>query len=175
MEAFHTLYEMTMYNDFASSLKAICHHNDDDDKDNDDDNNDYDDDNSYLKIPTILLKDILKKAINSLQFKYIHFQSAFAGRALAQSGQSTSITLKQCAFEPAAEVGFVDGMLSKTDKNLGLTKICFMNTMPFHSNQNLAHLLTSEYGPIEFSYLFQIPRIWMHYWIVCATAPDCSL
>ncbi len=135
MEAYRTLYEMTMYNDFASSLKGIS-------------------DNTGIKLPTMLLREVLNKATNPLELKNIRFQSTFASRVLAQSGESTSITFAYCAFELAAEEGFVDGMLSKTDKNSGLTKICFILTLPFHSEQNLVRLMMSEYGPIDFSYLY---------------------
>jgi len=90
--------------------------------------------------------------MNPLEFEDIHFRSTFAGRVLAQSGQNMSITLNRCAFESAAEEPFVDGMLSKMDKNLGLIKICFMHKMPFHSEQNLVCLMMSEYGPIDFSH-----------------------
>jgi len=44
-------------------------------------------------------------------------------------------------------------MLSKKDKNSGLKQICFINDLPFCSEDNLAHLLMSEYGPTEFEYL----------------------
>jgi len=54
--------------------------------------------------------------------------------------------------------GFVEGMLSKKDKNSGLKQICFINDLPFCSEDNLAHLLMSEYGPTEFKYL--APNLW---------------
>ena len=54
----------------------------------------------------------------------------------------------------------MDGMLSNMDQNLGLTKICFMDTLPIRSDQNLVCLLRSEYGPIEFSHsLHNSPRL----------------
>jgi len=85
---------------------------------------------------------------------------SFAGRLLAQSGHSTSITLAGCAFEPVAKEAFVDGMLSKTNKNYGLTKLHFVDTLSFHFNQTLVHLMMSEYGPIEFSHsLHNSPRL----------------
>jgi len=138
MEAFRTLYEMTLYSDFASSVKTIFHYNR----------------GPRIKLPTLLLKECLEKAINPLEFDHIFLRSAYAGRVLAQSGQSTSIMLTTCAFAPAAEEAFVDGMLSKTDKNSGLTGLCLMSSLAFRSDQNLVRLLTSEYGPTEFSYLF---------------------
>ncbi len=138
MEAFRTLYEMTSYSDFAPSLKEVFHP--------------YD--NNNITLPTLLLKGVLKKAVNPLEFENIHFQSAFAGRVLAQSGQSTRLSLVGCAFEPAAEEAFVEGMLSKTDSNSGLTGLCFLDQSPFRSEQNLVRLLMSEYGPMEFSYLW---------------------
>ncbi len=141
MEAFRTLYEMTSYSDFTPSFKEIVYH-----------------DAAHIKLPTLLLKEVLKKAVNPLDFENIHFQSAFAGRVLAQSGQSTKLTLVGCAFEPAAEEAFVDGMLSKTDSNSGLTALRFLDQSPFRSEQNLARLMMSEYGPTEFSYLFPDSR-----------------
>jgi len=137
MEACRTLYEMALYSDFAPSLQGILYH----------------DDESHIKLPPLLLKEFLEKAMNPLEFWNIHFQSEYSGRVLAQSGQSTNVTLAECAFEPAAEEAFVDGMLSKTDPNSGLTKLYFRDHLPFRSDQNLARLLMSEYGPIEFSYL----------------------
>jgi len=108
MEALRTLHEMTLYSDFAPSLEEIlCH------------------DDPHTKLPPLLLKEVLDKAMNPLEFGNIHFQSKYASRVLAQSGQSTNLTLVGCAFEPVAKEAFVDGMLSKMDKNNGLTKLTF--------------------------------------------------
>jgi len=136
-EAFRTLYEMTLYHDFAASFKGI-HHTD----------------NTSIKLPTMLLKEMIEKATNPLGFKRIHFQSSFASRVLAQSDQSTSVTLDGCAFGPPAEEAFVDGILSKTDRNSGLTGLLFVNTFPFSSEHCLIRLMMSGNGPTAFSYLF---------------------
>jgi len=48
----------------------------------------------------------------------------------------------------------VGAMLSKMDKNSGLTGLHFESASPFHSEQNLARLMTSEYGPDDFSYFY---------------------
>jgi len=142
MEAFRTLYEMTMYSDFASSFEKLWPL----------------DDETTIKLPTLLLKEVLKNNVNPLEFDNLHLQSAFAGRVLAQSGQITKLTLAECAFEPAAEEAFVEGILSRTDKSNGLRKLHFLDCLPFRSDQNLVRLLMSEYGPMEFSYLFPDSR-----------------
>jgi len=137
-EAFRTLYEMTLYSDFGSSLEKILHNHHDND----------------IKLPTLLLKVILEKAINPLELKNINFQSTFAGRVLAQSGQNTSITFDGCVFVPPAEEAFVDGMLSTTVQNSGLTSLFFRTTLPFSSEQRLIRLMMSGNGPTAFSYLY---------------------
>jgi len=119
---------MTLYNsDSAPLFEGILYHDDD----------------VNISLPTIQLKEILKKSMNPLEFKNIQFQSPWAGRVLAQMGQNTSILLMACKFEMAAEVAFVEEMLSKMDKNVGLSKLCFLSNLP---------LLMSKYGPIVFSY-----------------------
>jgi len=141
MEAFRTLYEMTLYSDFVPSLEEFSYSED-----------------GHIKLPTLLLKEVLKQVVNPLEFQSMQFQSEYAGRVLAQSGPSTKLTLVGCAFEPAAEEAFVDEMLSKTDKNSGLTGLHFLDHLPFRSEQNLVRLLMSEYGPMEFSYLWPDSR-----------------
>jgi len=68
MEAFCTLYEMTLYDDFASSFATILSY----------------DEESNIKLPTMLLKAILQKASNSHCFGHFDFHSALAGKVLAQ-------------------------------------------------------------------------------------------
>jgi len=139
MEAFRTLYEMTLYDDFASSFATIlsC------------------DEESKIKLPTMLLKDILQKASNPRCFGGIDFHSALAGKVLAQHVHSnTSITFHRCAFQPPAEEAFVNGILSKTDQNSALTGLCFASTLPFRSDESLVRLMMNGNGPIGLSYLF---------------------
>jgi len=92
--------------------------------------------------------------MNPLFIGGINFQSAFSGRVLAQKGHSTSITFHRCAFHPPAEEAFVDGMLTKTDQNSGLTGLFFDTSLPFRSDQSLVRLMMSRNGPIDFSYLW---------------------
>jgi len=136
-EAFRTLHEMTMYSDFASWFRGISHHDDD----------------TNIKLPTMVLKECLEKARNPLFFSGNDFTSAFAGRVLAQSGHRMSITFYRCAFVPVAEEAFVDAMLSKSDKNCGLTGLCFDTSLPLRSDQSLVRVMMSEYGPTTFLYL----------------------
>jgi len=107
-----------------------------------------------ITLPTLLLREILRNAMIPLFFCNYHFQSAFTGRVLAESGHGTDINFSKCEFEPPAEQAFVDAMLSKMDPNSGLTGICFEVTMPFGSDHWLPRLLMSGNGPIAFSYLF---------------------
>jgi len=115
MEAFRTLYEMTLYDDFASSFATILSY----------------DEESNIKLPTMLLKAILQKASNSHCFGHFDFHSALAGKVLAQHVHSSmSITFHRCAFQPPAKEAFVNGILSKTDNNSALTGLCFVSTLP---------------------------------------------
>jgi len=139
MEAICTLYEMTLYSDFGSLLEKILHHHC----------------SIKIKLPTMLLNEIMKKATNPLEFKDIHFQSALDGQLLAQSGrQSASITLDGCVFGSAAEEAFVDEVLSKTDRNCGLTGICLRETSPFCSEQSMIRLISGQNGLTAFSFLY---------------------
>jgi len=140
MEAFRTLYEMTLYSDFGTSFERILH----------------DDEDTDMALPTMLLKEIIEKATNPLYFSRIHFPSALTGKLLAHCGhkQNTSITFAECAFAPAAEKAFVEEILLRTDKNSGVTRLFFDRTLPFSSDESSVRLLMSENGPIAFSYLW---------------------
>jgi len=128
MEAFRTLYEMSLYDDFPSCFKGL----------------EYLPDDTTITLPTTLLKMILEKAENNVYFNCIDFVSACAGRVLASTGRSKTISLCLCAFQPPAEESFVDGMLSKVDKNSGWTGIQLDDTLPFSSEEVLVRLIQGE-------------------------------
>jgi len=127
-EAFRTLYEMTLYCDFSSTFKQI----------------ERDPFNMNIKLPTLLLKNILEKAINDIGFHGVDFASEFTGRVLAQSGHGTTIVICLCVFQPPAEEAFVKGMLSKADKNSGLTGLRIILTSPFSSDQVLVRIMDGQ-------------------------------
>jgi len=128
MEAFRTLYEMSLYHDFHLLFTEIYRRPRE----------------TRLKLPTLLLKKILKKAINHICFEGIDIVSALAGRVLASSGRSKTIHFDRCVFRPAAEEAFVDEMLSKADKNSGCTGLHIGDTLPFSSDQILARLIDGQ-------------------------------
>jgi len=136
VEAFRTLYEMTLYSDFASSFKALVHHDED----------------TTIKLPTMLLKGILEKATKPLLIGGINFQSAMSGKLLAQPAHTKCIHFAKCEFASPAEEAFMDAMLSKMDKSSGLTELHFQHKLPSNSDQKLVHLMMSENGPTAFSY-----------------------
>jgi len=88
-EAFCTMYEMTFYSNFATLFERILH----DDKD------------TNIVLPTMLLKEIIQKAMNPLYFSRIHYPSALTGKLLAHCGHkhNASITFVECAFAPATK------------------------------------------------------------------------
>jgi len=61
MEEFHTMYEITLYSDFATLYKRILH----------------DDEDTSLALPTILLKEIIEKATNPLFLAEFTFQHLY--------------------------------------------------------------------------------------------------
>jgi len=128
MDAFRTLYEMFLYRDFSSSYEEIyrCILE------------------TKLKLPTMLLKTIMEKAIKDIGFHGIDFVSEFAGQVLAQSGHGTTILISRCVFQPPAEAAFVKGMLSKADKNTGLTGLRLFGNSPFSSDQVLVRIMDGQ-------------------------------
>jgi len=79
--------------------------------------------------------------VNNVYFRAIDFVSAFAGRVLASSGRCTTICFHECAFQHASEEAFVDGMLSKADKNSGCTGLRLSDPLPFSSDEFLVRLI----------------------------------
>jgi len=128
MEAFRTLYEMSLYDDFPSCFKGL----------------EYLPDDTTITLPTTLLKMILQEAVNHVVFHRIDFVSEYAGRVLASTGRSKTITFHECAFQPPAEEAFVDGMLSKADKNSGWTGLHLIRPLPFSSDEVLVRLIQGE-------------------------------
>jgi len=131
IEAFCTLYEMTFYSDFPLSFREIWH------------NLWQNDSDGSIKLPTMLLKAVLEKAKNCVSFINIEFLSACAGRVLALSGHDLSIHFEQCDIHLPAEEAFVEAMLSKTNKNSGLTNLYF-HTLPFSSDEIVARLINGH-------------------------------
>jgi len=125
MEAFRTLYEMTLYADFPSSFQGLVYLSEDD---------------TTIKLPTMLLKSILEKPVNHVDFNWIKFVSEYAGRVLASTGCSKTISFSNCAFWPPAREAFVNGMLSKADKNSGCTGLHLYKTL-FSSDEALVRLI----------------------------------
>ncbi len=68
MEAFRTLYEMSLYSDFPLRFEGLSYLHGD----------------TTITLPTMLLKMILEKAENNVNFSCIDFVSACAGRVLFQ-------------------------------------------------------------------------------------------
>jgi len=139
IEAFRTLYEMTMYRDFHLLFDEIWH------------NPERHNSEMSIKLPTLLLKRLLEKTRNRVTFGNIVFLSASAGRVLALSGQNSSIFLEQCVLQPPAEEAFLDAMLSKTDKNIGLSHL-YIHTFPFNSGEVMGRLIRGS-ALKSFSYL----------------------
>jgi len=127
-EAFRTLYEMASYTDFPSSFEGLKYHIEE----------------TKIKLPTMVLKKILEKSMDEVNFDGIDFVSACTGRVLASSGHSKAISFYGCSFQPPAEEAFVEGMLSKADKNSGCIGLHFNETLPFSSDQILVRLIDGQ-------------------------------
>jgi len=77
------------------------------------------------------LENVLQDAPAKIEFRFVGFESAREGRAFATLGRNVNVAFMGCAFSSDAADAFLEGMITKSDWNVGLTGMTIGITMAF--------------------------------------------